>query len=810
MNEPSPSFEQQELSSDDLAVLQAFTAKELWQEEHTYLPETSAMAASATRQQTDDDEMLAIFIAEAAEDIHKMQQTLLHWKRDEQSYRTHFVTLQRAGHKLRGTAGAVNFPTMSVISHHVEIIAEQIMQGTLAPAVGVEALSQTITVLEYSLQNLREFGQALEDLELITELEALYQSLGIHLSTETQATHQKNKPLLAAGAQALETGELDNSVTITAEEEMIAVRIPSQRLHDNSTTTPFMRVDARRFAKLEQHTEPLIEQSAQLEHAQKQVDKALQELQTAQAHLQQLEQELSILQLNDPHPALEQQPSSSLVARILHEAGMQNDTQSPHRFKLRQHLTLRASKPAWDELEIERFSAKSLLIHSLREAIAAVTTAAAQVNTAYMQLHVLQRAYMARISLVRNDTLLLRLAPLSILVPRLQRVVAMSALAQEQAVEFEVSGETTEVDQDILESLSMPLLQLLRSCISDPFTTENELQGPCRIWLNASSVGNEISIEVGFSMMVHGGTVNVIREPIQRINGTISLQRNTTGGISFWLHFPRSHGAARYLLVRASDQCLLVPFSQVQRIGERKREKLDVLYHLSKLLDFPVISGAKHYSQLVLVLPTLNAQMTIGVIVDEVIDEIELVVKPLPPYLRRPGIGGSGVDGKGNVLLMLDLPELVSCYTHNGQHTAQKSDISDEQLENGQAARKEQTTVLIADDSAYLRHSLSQVLEHAHYNVIEASDGLQALELLQKTTPELCLLDIEMPNLDGYDVLNMIRYSPQLAHMKVVMLTSRNSEKHVQRAFALGASDYLTKPCPQERLLETLQKLLTH
>ncbi len=155
MNEPSPPFEQQELSPDDLAVLRAFTAKEYWQEEHAHLAESSTIAASNTTQQADDDEMLAIFIAEATEDIHKMQQCLLHWRRDEQSHPAHFVTLQRAGHKLRGTAGAVNFPTMSVISHHVEMIAEQIMLGTLTPTIGVEALSQAITVLEYSLQNLR-------------------------------------------------------------------------------------------------------------------------------------------------------------------------------------------------------------------------------------------------------------------------------------------------------------------------------------------------------------------------------------------------------------------------------------------------------------------------------------------------------------------------------------------------------------------------------------------------------------------------------------------------------------------------------
>jgi len=72
------------------------------------------------------------------------------------------------------------------------------------------------------------------------------------------------------------------------------------------------------------------------------------------------------------------------------------------------------------------------------------------------------------------------------------------------------------------------------------------------------------------------------------------------------------------------------------------------------------------------------------------------------------------------------------------------------------------------------------------------------------------LLDIEMPNLNGYDLLSIIRAHPELAQVKIVMLTSRSSEKHQSRAQDLGAHAYLTKPCPQDTLLETIQSLLTN
>ncbi len=91
----------------------------------------------------------------------------------------------------------------------------------------------------------------------------------------------------------------------------------------------------------------------------------------------------------------------------------------------------------------------------------------------------------------------------------------------------------------------------------------------------------------------------------------------------------------------------------------------------------------------------------------------------------------------------------------------------------------------------------------------EARDGLEALELLMESTPDVFLLDVEMPNLNGYDLLNIMRLYPELASVKVVMLTARSGEKHIQRARELGAHAYLTKPCPPEALLETIQNLLT-
>src|SRR5882762_11442231 len=154
---PLDEIDASELSEDDLAVLQAFEAMENWppalvkaDTSQDSDPALLAPLAPFTSPNTprNDDDMLMIFAAEAEEDIASMQQILKHLEQDDHINLGHFVRLQRLGHKLRGTAGAVNFPIMSTIASHVEVIAEQVTEKKIYPLVGIYALSQAITALE--------------------------------------------------------------------------------------------------------------------------------------------------------------------------------------------------------------------------------------------------------------------------------------------------------------------------------------------------------------------------------------------------------------------------------------------------------------------------------------------------------------------------------------------------------------------------------------------------------------------------------------------------------------------------------------
>jgi chemosensory pili system protein ChpA (sensor histidine kinase/response regulator) len=309
---------------------------------------------------------------------------------------------------------------------------------------------------------------------------------------------------------------------------------------------------------------------------------------------------------------------------------------------------------------------------------------------------------------------------------------------------------------------------------------------------------------VGFSMAVNGGALDEVQEAIRRLNGSISARRNASGGVSFNLRLPRSQGSVQGLLVRVGSYHVMVPFSQVQRIDDGRQNLPEPPTSLNTLLGFPTDQASPATLQPVLILqPGLTPP---AVQVDEVLGEVKLVVKLLSPHLQRRGIAGTAIDGMGNVLLMVDLPELVRY--REGQLPAAKTAVarSDRKPRSGQM----QPSILVADDSVYIRQSLLQTLSRAGYQVMEAHDGIEAIEILLTHPPDVLVLDIEMPNLNGYDLLSIIRAHPELAQVKIVMLTSRSSERHQARAHDLGAHAYLTKPCPQDTLLETIRSLLTN
>jgi chemosensory pili system protein ChpA (sensor histidine kinase/response regulator) len=193
-----------------------------------------------------------------------------------------------------------------------------------------------------------------------------------------------------------------------------------------------------------------------------------------------------------------------------------------------------------------------------------------------------------------------------------------------------------------------------------------------------------------------------------------------------------------------------------------------------------------------------------ALLVDDVLDEQEVIVQALPAHLRRRAVRGATVTPHGQMLLLLDVQEVVSgARPQYARGRPAASPVPAPSPEASLAPR-----VLVVDDSVTIRRSLGASLSRAGFEVLLARDGIEALDTMLLSPPRVVILDVEMPRLDGFELLSILRSSPQLAGVRVVMLTSRAANKHRQHAFNLGAQAYLIKPCPQETLIETVRGLL--
>ena len=183
---------------------------------------------------------------------------------------------------------------------------------------------------------------------------------------------------------------------------------------------------------------------------------------------------------------------------------------------------------------------------------------------------------------------------------------------------------------------------------------------------------------------------------------------------------------------------------------------------------------------------------------------IEVVVKPLGKQLSHvAGISAATIMGDGSVMLILDLIALL----RNAPSIKDSRSTINVKGKNN-AAASQQPTVLVIDDSVTVRKVTSRFLERQGITAVVAKDGIDAIDILQELTPDLILLDIEMPRMDGFEVAMQVRFNQRLRDIPIIMITSRTGEKHRARAFEVGVNEYMGKPFQEKELLHNIQNLL--
>jgi chemosensory pili system protein ChpA (sensor histidine kinase/response regulator) len=190
----------------------------------------------------------------------------------------------------------------------------------------------------------------------------------------------------------------------------------------------------------------------------------------------------------------------------------------------------------------------------------------------------------------------------------------------------------------------------------------------------------------------------------------------------------------------------------------------------------------------------------VGFHVENLLGSREIVVKSVGPQISTvPGLSGATILGDGRVVMILDIAALL-----RGVSTGP------DQINNiiSQPVRSEGLTVMVVDDSITVRKVTARLLERNDMHVIAAKDGIDAVSKLQENIPDIMLLDIEMPRMDGFELATHVRNEPRLRDIPIIMITSRTGDKHRQRAMQIGVNRYLGKPFQESELLENIQALL--
>lgn len=555
--------------------------------------------------------------------------------------------------------------------------------------------------------------------------------------------------------------------------------------------------------------------------------------------------------------------SVTRLRTYLRELEIEAETQLQSRMSI-----LQEANETFDPLEFDRFTRLQELTRMIAESVNDVATIQHGLiaNLDHSEAALQQQNRMNRN--LQQSLLGARMLPFKQITERLQRIVRQTARELKKSVDLVIDGEATEIDRSVLDKLGAPLEHLLRNAVAHGIESPSERskQGKAdtgTITLRVRQENDEISIivsddgaginlqrikekaiksnlldanvdvseqalmslifETGFStaekvsqISGRGVGLDVVRNDVSGLGGRVDLNSEFGKGTTFNVHLPVTLSVAQVLVVRSGDEVYALPVAMIEQAQKIKRldlisaykageikwaDKQYPLHYLSKLLDHQEHQPEDHAYVSVLLLR--SATYNIALHVDEVIGNQEAVMKPIGTQLARvPGIVGATVAGDGSIVLIINPVQLA-----NREDLAVGSVIvktSKAKAPKMIAKRR----VLVVDDSLTMRKVLSRLLEREGFDVMVAKDGMDAMQLLQETTPDVILTDIEMPRMDGFGLARNIRDDARTANTPLIMISSRTADKHQNLAKEIGVDAFFGKPVQDDDLISKVNELL--
>jgi chemosensory pili system protein ChpA (sensor histidine kinase/response regulator) len=533
---------------------------------------------------------------------------------------------------------------------------------------------------------------------------------------------------------------------------------------------------------------------------------------------------------------------------------------------LNRHQDVEPRRDDFDPLELDRYSSLQQYSRALAETSGDVASIQGLLETLTREAQNLLTQQSRVITELQNSLMRTRMVPFQRHVQRLTRLVRQAANDTGKRAELVVQGAAAELDRQMLERMVPPLEHMLRNAVVhgiEPADRRTALGKPDvgRISISLERDGAEVVIvvaddgsginvrlirekavslgltdpqakltdeeavqlilEPGFSTAGHvtqaagrGVGMDVVATEVKKLGGGLFIDTTLGKGSRFTIRLPFTLAISQALIVRVGEEAYALPLATVEGVVRLPRNI--VSRHLGK--DAPPFDygGQKYrFQQLgsfvglgATRLPEADVSISVvliragehstALVTDELVGSREIVVKSLGPQISGiRGIAGATILGDGRIVIILDMGSLVRS---EWRARPTETTVLDQ--------RDRRTFALVVDDSITVRRVTQRLLERNGMRVLTAKDGVDAVSLLQENLPDIILLDIEMPRMDGYEVAAHVRNDPRLKDIPIVMITSRVSEKHRARAIELGVDDYLGKPYQESQLLDAIEPLV--
>lgn len=523
---------------------------------------------------------------------------------------------------------------------------------------------------------------------------------------------------------------------------------------------------------------------------------------------------------------------------------------------------MRNEDAQFDPLEFDRFTRLQELTRMIAESVNDIQTVQQNLLVSLNEADAAM-TQQGRLSKSVQQTLMhIRMVPLSSLADRLHRTVRVAGKDLGKKVSLQLTGKQIEFDGNMLNKLIAPIEHLLRNAVAHGIELPEQRLAANKseygeIVLTAKQSSNEMVITVrddgrgldfeairsqalksgliqtndqlseddlaqiiftsGFSTTENVSTLSgrgvgmdVVKNEITRMGGRIEL-RSTPEGLLTALYLPLILAVTQAVLVTVNERTYAIDSSIIDQVQVYKPEALKIqmeqgqinwlentypLFYLPQLLEDLQSQPLQQSRSSVLLLR--NGNNRVAILVDSMTRNQEIVVKNIGSQLTSvPGIAGATVLGNGQVVLILNPVQLVA---------QQQAGIPSATLiGNAPSLRR---TIMVVDDSLTVRKITSRLLQREGYDVITAKDGLDALQMLQQHKPDLMLLDIEMPRMDGFELTKVMRSDELMANIPIIMITSRTATKHRELAASLGVNAYMGKPFQEDSLLAKIAELI--